>query len=180
MRACLLVLLLAACAEPVDSVALRAAPPPAAPTEAPEAAAALASLLRARHLEDLPTREVLDRHPEPDVALAWLARHGDSTLVRTRALSLLGLFPERDHGALLAEHAAADQHPSIRAAALDGLAGYPAAERERRRDVIASALRSPNPKVALAGARASAGVPALAPVLERAVSEHPDPRVRER
>lgn len=122
-----------------------------APGEPPADAATLASLLRARHVEDLPSADDLADYPSAEASLRYLALAGDTMLVRTRALGLLRHFDSPASGELLvALLGDGELHPALRAAALTGLAGQPLDDQPERIELAAAALHDRDPRVALA------------------------------
>lgn len=78
--------------ESVEAAEVVEAPGAVEAVEVPAEFAAIRSLLMAHHTEDLPTREALEKHPDPVAALSWLAENDELMVVRTRATELLALF----------------------------------------------------------------------------------------
>jgi HEAT repeat protein len=121
------------------------------PSEPPADAAAIAGLLRARHVEDLPSAEDLAKYPTAEASLRHLALAGSSMVVRTRALMLLQHFGSEETGALLEGIVRdPDSHPALRAAAVNGLAGQPLDDRAELRALVVGALHDTDPRVGLA------------------------------
>jgi HEAT repeat protein len=119
--------------------------------ETPADVDAIASLLRARHVKDLPDAEALSRYPTAEASLRYLAETGDTMVVRTRALSLLQYFSSEPTGALLIKMASDKTlHPALRAAAITGLAGQPLDRQPERLEVVIEALRDEDPRVGVA------------------------------
>lgn len=117
------------------------------PGEPPADVATIAGLLRARHVEDLPSADDLGKYPTAEASLRHLALEGDSMVIRTRALTLLR-FDSAETGALLVEVVAdARAHPALRAAAVTGLAGQPKDERPAQLELVAAALFDADPRV---------------------------------
>ncbi|MEZ4318848.1 MAG: HEAT repeat domain-containing protein [Myxococcota bacterium] len=127
-------LLLVGCGSRTPAVATPADPLPASRPAAsapesredprPDGVDAMSELLAAWHAEDLPGREALDRQPEAEASLVWLAQNGDVMNTRVRALKLLALYPSPEVAAVLFEIAGEpSNHAALRAGALHGLAG---------------------------------------------------------
>ena len=94
--------------------------------DAPAGAEPIARLLRARHREDLPDRDALLAHPEPEASLRWLVEHGDPLVLRVRAASALRFFDGAETLALLrAVFTDAALPGNLRAAAIEGTARFP-------------------------------------------------------
>jgi HEAT repeat protein len=111
----------------------------------------IAALLSARHVEDLPSAEQLSRYPSAEASLQQLAQHGETMLIRTRALSLLRHFGSAETGTLLVEIIGdAKAHPALRAAAVTGMGGQPLEERPEQLEIVAAALADQDPRVGLA------------------------------
>ncbi len=145
--------LLAACqAGPDEPLDVPAGEQQAEPEPDPAEVSTLAALLRARHVEDLPSAEQLARTPNAEASLRWLAIEADTMLVRTRALALLRHFGSPPTGDLLAALVTDSQaHPALRAAALTGMAGQPLADQPERLElVVAALLEGGDPRVGVA------------------------------
>ena len=148
-------------------------------TDMPAEARAVAELLGARHPSDLPDRSVLDAHIDADQSLAWLARHGHTARVRVHATAALGLYPERDHTALLVELAGpASPHPSLRAAALRAWSTRHVDLRRTHLQVVRDGLRHDDDRVKRGAIAAAAGLTELRADMERLTSSSDD-RIRE-
>jgi len=118
---------------------------------APAELATIAGLLRARHIDDLPSAEQLARYPSAEASLVELARKGETMLVRTRALTLLRHFHSESTGALLIEIVSdAQAHPALRAGAVTGLAGQPLDQHPERLAIVVAALADADPRVGVA------------------------------
>lgn len=140
---------------------------------------AIARLLRARHVEDLPDAEALARYPSAEASLRHLAREGDTMVVRTRALSLLQHFSSEPTGALLAEVVSdGSMHPALRAAAIEGLAGQPLDRQPERLEVVLASLRDKDPRVGLAAVEVLEGFEAGRRALGEVSVEDLPPAVR--
>lgn len=127
----------------------------------PAEVAALATRLKARHAEDLPTAEQLAATPNAEASLRELARAGETMLVRTRALTLLRHFHAPATGELLAAIVADAAAPkALRAAAVTGLAGQPLAEQPERMALVVSALADDDPRIGLAAVEVLGASPA--------------------
>jgi hypothetical protein len=166
-------LLVGACS-PSPSPASRA---PAAPSEdspqAEEAARALLPLLKARHPEDLPSREQILGVSGGREGLLWQAQHGNPLVVRARALSLLRHFPDPEARAVLLGALQQRRAPGeLRAGAMRGLSGHLAPLSEEVRAALLAGARDPDLRVRDAALAALASDPALRPDLE-ALSNDP-------
>lgn len=151
------------------------------PGQVPADVATLESLLKARHADDLPSAEQLAKYPSAEASLRYLGEHGDTMLVRVRALSLLRHFDSAASGDLLAAIATnAELHPGLRAAAVTGLAGQPLADQPERLAIVVAALRDADPRVGVAAVKVLDEFPAGREALQAAKAE-PDltPAVRD-
>ena len=93
---------------------------------APTDTESVARLLRARHREDLPDRDVLLAHAEPEASLRWLVENGDPLLVRVRAASTLRFFDGAETLALLRAVFLDEALPgNLRSAAIEGTVRFP-------------------------------------------------------
>jgi hypothetical protein len=111
----------------------------------------LGALLKARHADDLPSPEQLAKYPSAEASLRYLGEHGDTMVVRTRALALLRHFDSAASGDLLATIASdAASHPALRAAAVTGLAGQALADQPERLAIVVAALHDADQRVGLA------------------------------
>jgi hypothetical protein len=156
-RFALMCCVLAACQagpdEPLDNPSVEAESERASVDSgaAPADLEAIAKLLQARHVEDLPSAEQLARYPSAEASLQQLAQHGESMVVRTRALLLLRHFDSASSGVLLLGIVGdAQAHPALRAAAVTGLAGQPLDERPEQFEMVVAALADGDPRVGLA------------------------------
>ena len=137
--------------EPISNGDAELVEPEVEPGETPADAATIASLLRARHTEDLPSAEDLAKYPTAEASLRHLAMAGDSMVVRTRAMMLLRHFGSAETGTLLVSLVRdAELHPALRAAAVTGLAGQPIDDRPEQLELITAALHDADPRVGLA------------------------------
>lgn len=126
---------------------------------AAEAATQVRALLLARHSEDLPTRVMLDAHPDAAQGLRWLALNDATMIVRARALLLLGLYADPPSElVVVAVVSDATAHRKLRAAAVSALAGWDLGTRADLRALAIDVLDSSDVAVAVAGARVLAGV----------------------
>ena len=127
-------------------------------------------LLGARHLEDLPGRAALERHPGAALALRELAWHDDALLVRRRAATTLGtLAPVEPQAERFLVELAAAPDPDLRAAALLGLARCDLDGRADLRALVAAHAFAPEVQVAYAAVAALRGHAAARPLLGRVV-----------
>jgi hypothetical protein len=111
----------------------------------------IATLLNARHTEDLPSAEQLARYPSAEASLQHLALHGKTMLLRTRASILLRHFGSAETGALLLAIVGDPQaHPALRAAAVTGLGGQPLDDRPEQLEAVVAALADADPRVGIA------------------------------
>lgn len=134
--------------EPSSEPAEPTAPVPAEPdpryADAPEGTEAIARLLRARHTEDLPDRDALVAHPEPEASLRWLVTNGDPMLVRVRAASTLRHFDGAETLTLLRSVYVDEAQPgNLRAAAIEGTARFRLDDVLRAELEVAAALDDP-------------------------------------
>lgn len=161
---------LAACRgsdEPSESPSSeRSASDDAESAESPPDLDTIASLLRARHAEDLPSAADLEKYPSAEASLQQLARAGETMVVRTRALRLLEHYPSDASHTLLVEIAGGTGHPALRAAAIEGLASQPLDRLPDTLALVSAALEDGDPRIGLAAVatldRTSAGKQALA------------------
>lgn len=160
---------LAACRggeEPSESPSSERSASDPADAESPPDLDTIASLLRARHAEDLPSAEDLKKYPSAEASLQQLARAGETMVVRTRALRLLEHYPSDTTHTLLVEIAGGPGHPALRAAAIEGLAGAPLDTLPDTLALVSAALEDGDPRIGLAAVatldRTSAGKQALA------------------
>lgn len=132
----------------------------------------ITSLLKARHTEDLPSAEQLARYPSAEASLQQLAQHGDTMLIRTRALLLLRHFHSDATGVLLLDILAdAQAHPALRAAAVSGLAGQPLEDRPEQLAIVVAALGDRDPRVGLAAVEVLDAFPAGRQALRHAAKD---------
>ncbi len=90
-------------------------------SDAPASADAIATLLGARHTEDLPDEATLAAHEEPAAALRYIAGHHGRMVIRARALSSLRFYDDGETRAyLLAVLRSDSAHPALKAAAAEG------------------------------------------------------------
>lgn len=121
---------------------------PAPASDAPSSVAAVKALLGARHTEDLPTAETLAAHENAGAALRYLADNGETMGLRARALATMRHVPSDETSTFLVTKATTARHPTLRAAALRGLAG-PSLSAEVQ-ELATSSLRDPDPRIGLA------------------------------
>lgn len=135
---------------------------------------AITALLRARHSEDLPSAEQLASYPTAEASLQQLAQHGETMLIRTRALLLLRHFDSATTSTVLLDVVQdARAHPALRAAAVGGLAGQPLADRPEQLELVVTALRDADPRVGLAAVEVLDGFPAGRQAMRRAAKDQP-------
>jgi hypothetical protein len=128
------------------SPASREEPPTEATADAPPSAEAIASLLGARHVEDLPDEATLARHEDPAAALRWIASHDGRMVIRARALSSLRFYDDDATRAHLLEVLRSDDaHPVLEAAAAEGTARLTLDDELRQ--ALASARAGGDPRV---------------------------------
>lgn len=152
----------------------------AASTEpAPDFVAPVAALLQARHVDDLPTRETLDAHPQAQDALIWIAGNATEMVQRERALMLLGLYPDAASATVLLDTLSGDAHPKLKAAAIRGAAAQDLGANADLLNAIVGALSSDDVRMGVAAAEALAGVEAGTAALESAAANAAlDPQVQ--
>lgn len=166
----------AACVSPAerdspveDESADQTRPPRVVAKRSDERFRAVRALLLARHLSDLPERKHLDRHAGAAEALRHLAVSDTHTIVRVRALSLLGVYPDwQSKDLLLAVLNDRGNVPALRAAALRGLARFPASARAQMTGPLVAALGNSDIRIAVAAAGALRKLAVAVPALERA------------
>lgn len=158
-------LALAACgAPPVDSTQEERAQEESAPADvtapdvsvdddryegAPAGTRGLVSLLMARHVEDLPTADVLHAHEDAEASLRWLALEGDRLVLRVRALMSSRHFSSAETRALLLGVLRDESaHASLRGGAARGSGGL--VLDEELRAALEAARASGDPRVARA------------------------------
>jgi hypothetical protein len=91
--------------------------------DAPEGTQTLATLLRARHVEDLPTPEDLQTYPDAGASLLWIEANATHMFERTRSLSLMRHTPsEAVLERLTLVAGSEEEHSVARAAATESLA----------------------------------------------------------
>jgi hypothetical protein len=116
----------------------------------PEQVQTVRALLRARHVEDLPDRARLDSVGAAASALRTVAITDDLLVTRARALERLGLYDSEDVVAFLVQQAgAADVHPKLRAAAIEGLGHTDLTVRQEARDLLEGVVRGSDVRLAL-------------------------------
>ena len=116
--------------------------------DALESTKAIASLLMARHTEDLPTAETLAGHADAEAALRWLASDGDPLVQRVRALSTLRFFSGVETRTLLLEVLSdAEAHPTLHAGAVAGTGGFDLALDDALRGAVEAASAGGDPRV---------------------------------
>jgi hypothetical protein len=139
----------------------------------------IAKLLQARHVEDLPSAEKLASYPSAEASLQQLAQHGETMLIRTRALLLLRHFDSAATGVLLLDILGDEQaHPALRAAAVSGLAGQPLADRPEQLAIVVAALAEQDPRIGLAAVEVLDAFPAGRQALRRAAKDQLAAEVR--
>lgn len=125
---------------------------------APEGTATIASLLAARHAEDLPDADTLAAHPDAEACLRWLAREGGGLALRTRALLSLRFYgSDETRDLLLGVLADEGTHPALRAAAITGTGGLSLEVGGELRGLVEAGQRSEDPRVHEAAARRLSG-----------------------
>lgn len=158
----------AACA-PSDAVApVSAAPAPVEVVKNP--LAKLRHLLLARHPEDLPTREQLERFDGAPELLRQIGTTDEDLVVRARALDLVGMYDTPETVDLLLGVARDAAVPAkLRAAALLGLQRTDLAAHPEVRALYTELARGPDARLAIEAAAVIGRVPALR--VERAAIE---------
>jgi hypothetical protein len=179
--------LLACHAGPEESVDAAAAAQPRADASvdagpAPADVDTIRALLRARHADDLPSAEQLARYPSAEASLRHLAEHGETMVIRVRALALLEHFGSDATGELLLRVVAdAQLHPALRAAALTGMAGQPLDDQPERQLAVIASLADPDPRVGIAAVELLARSATGRELLDQAAQRDDLPKaVRER
>ncbi len=141
-----------------------------------EIRATLRSLYRARHVEDLPSRQVIESHPGGEAAVRWLAEHDDTMVVRARALASLHMFPNAESERVLRSVLTTGHgHRTLRSAALRALKGWDLSQRDDLRALAIDGLQSDEVPVAIAAAQVLADVPEASSALQRRLSQKPPP-----
>jgi hypothetical protein len=148
-------------------------------TEAPADVDALLGTLGAHHVAHLPDAETLHAYPSGEESLRWVAVHGNSMVLRVRALSLLRHFttPTSREFALSQLD---DATPQLYAAAVTALSGQDLEADGEAREAIEAALRVDDVRVGLAAITALSNSPAGREALGRACEDDSVPeRIRE-
>lgn len=177
-------LLLASCGSSRDTAATDPASNPArageqsgaqpdSPSEASgDSLAAVETLLKARHTDDLPDGARWRSIEGAEAALMHHARHGDPIAVRVRALNALAFFPGEAVRELLVEVARREGPPeSLRAAALRGLSGHLEGAHPEVVEVLRAGVMDDDPRVHGAAVASLASSTATLPELERLVDD---------
>jgi hypothetical protein len=141
-------------------------PAPATPADL----SAIIGLLGARHIWDLPDAETLNGYETGEESLRWAAAHGDSMVLRVRALSLLRHFSTvsaRDFAVAQFE----TESPELLAAAVTALGGQDLESDELAREAVVSALRVEDVGVALAAISVLSSFVAGREALDRACED---------
>lgn len=142
------------------------------PGSAPADLDVIVALLQARHAEDLPSAEQLANYPSAEASLQLLAQHGETMLIRTRALLLLRHFDSATTGVVLLDIVGDEQaHPALRAAAVGGLAGQPLEDQPQQLAIVVAALRDQDPRVGLAAVEVLDGFGAGRQALRRSAED---------
>lgn len=129
--------------------------------------AGVRKLLLARHVEDLPSKETLDKHPAASSALRALAQDDAQMMVRARATQLLGNYPSPASEALVVQIIDNEElHSSLRAAGVLALGGWDLEARVDLRERVIAGLNSDKPGIAVAAAKALQGAPSAKTSLE--------------
>lgn len=130
---------------------------------APEGTATIASLLAARHAEDLPDAETLAAHVNAEASLRWLATEGGGLAVRTRALMSLRFYASSEtRELLLGVLVDPGTHPALRAAAITGTGGLSFDEAGELRALVEAGQTSEDPRVQKAASTRLRGADELA------------------
>lgn len=142
------------------------------PGSAPADLHTIQSLLRARHTEDLPSAEQLASYPSAEASLQQLAQHGETMLIRTRALLLLRHFGSAATGVLLLDMLGDMQaHPALRIAAVHGLAGQSLEDQPEHLAIVVAALGDGDSRIGLAAVEVLDAFPAGRQALRRATRD---------
>ena len=143
----------------------------APPTDGPPASVGpISELLAARHADDLPTREALDAHPDAEAALVWLSGNADALITRGRALEALALYPSDANRAVLLGVATGSAHHKVRSSAVRGLGAWDLSADAPLRAAIEGLLSDASVPVAIAAAKALAGVAPAQPALQAIIA----------
>jgi hypothetical protein len=133
---------------------------------APDATEDIRALLRARHTGDLPDRSTLDAHDGSEIALRWLALHGETLVEAERAAGLLALYPSEGSRAVCVALLESGAHAKARAGAARCLGTQ---QGERVEPALLGALTDPDIRVAMAVAGALKRHPGAVEAIDPAV-----------
>ncbi len=150
----------AACAPPDPVTPVSAAPAPVEQVKNP--VAKLRHALLARHPEDLPTREQLERFDGAPALLRQIGTTDEDIVVRARALDLVGMYDTQETVQLLLGVARDGAVPAkLRAAALLGLQRTDLTAHAEVRALYAELARGPDARLAMEAAAIIGRMPAL-------------------
>lgn len=159
-----------ACAPPDAAAPVSAAPAPAPVEEVKNPLVKVRHLLLARHPEDLPTRQQLERFDGAPDLLRQIGTTDEDLVVRARALDLLGMYDTPETVDLLLGVARDAAVPAkLRAAALLGLQRTDLAAHAEVRALYTELARGPDARLAIEAAAVIGRTPALS--VERAAIE---------
>lgn len=111
--------------------------------DAPSGTEAVLALLAARHVDDLPPREVIDSHGDGQAILQYIAEFHPGMVEAERATLLLASYPASTEFCLA--RAQADIHPKLQAAGLRCVVGRELSEAQLQ--VAQDALASDDPRL---------------------------------
>lgn len=153
--------------EPDDTPAEEPEEPTDTFAEAPANVDTIRALLGAHHVADLPDGETLAQYETGEESLIWLADHGDTMMVRVRALSLLQHYASATARDYALSHLD-ETNPQLYAAAVTALSGHDLESEPDLLAAVADALLVDDFRVALAAINTLVTTPSGREVLERA------------
>ena len=93
--------------------------------QAPEIGKKLLPLLSAHHLDDLPSKQILDRQENAELGLVWIAKSEHNIGIRSRAIHLLHFYSSAETTEFLISVAGNDsENYLLRSAALSSIATW--------------------------------------------------------
>ncbi len=130
--------------------------------KAPDHVKELLPLLKAHHIEDLPSKATLEKHPKAEEALLWIALNGDTVGTKSRAVKLLSYYnTDKSTEFIKTMCEKGDTHHTVRASAFHVVAGWSTSQRTDMASVISKGLDDSNALVVVAACKAATGLPSL-------------------
>lgn len=148
--------------------------------QAPASAQKLLPFLSAHHANDLPDKNVLNKHEKAEEGLLWIAQSGQNIGVRSRSLHLLRFYDSAETTTLLLSIAKDEsENYLLRSAALSSIGSWSLEKRTAQVDVLSQALDAKNPVIVVNAITASQSIAALAQKIETLQKTHPSSLVRD-